>query len=97
MTANKTILISGGGPVGLFCALLLGRHGLPFRLFDINDQLQDDPRAATTHPATLEVLGEAGLVDEMARVGLTAPRSTKLKPTCAQRFAFARCSLSVAS
>ena len=73
MTSNTTILISGGGPVGLFCALLLGRHGLPVRLFDINSGLQDDPRAATTHPATLEVLGQAGLVNEMARVGLTAP------------------------
>ena len=27
------ILIAGGGPVGLFTALLLGRLGLPVRLF----------------------------------------------------------------
>jgi 3-(3-hydroxy-phenyl)propionate hydroxylase len=59
--------------VGLFCALLLGRRGLRVRLFEACAALQDDPRAATTHPATLEVLGEAGLVEEMARVGLVAP------------------------
>jgi 2-polyprenyl-6-methoxyphenol hydroxylase-like FAD-dependent oxidoreductase len=70
---RRRVLIAGGGPVGLFCALLLGRRGLPVRLFDENDQPQEDPRAATTHPGTLEVLGAAGLVEDMARVGLVAP------------------------
>jgi 3-(3-hydroxy-phenyl)propionate hydroxylase len=70
---DRRVLIAGGGPVGLFCALLLGRKGLPVRVFDDNETLQDDPRAATTHPATLEVLAEAGLVEDMARVGLMAP------------------------
>jgi 3-(3-hydroxy-phenyl)propionate hydroxylase len=72
MTGYKRVLVSGGGPVGLFCALLLGREGIPVRLFDANDELQPDPRAATTHPATLEVLAEADLLDEMERVGLVA-------------------------
>ena len=67
------ILIAGGGPVGLFTALLLGRLGLPVRLFDENPATQEDPRAATTHPATLEVLAQAGLVEDMARVGLVCP------------------------
>jgi 3-(3-hydroxy-phenyl)propionate hydroxylase len=67
------ILIAGGGPVGLFTALLLGRLGLPVRLFDENPAPQEDPRAATTHPATLEVLAQAGLVEDMARVGLVCP------------------------
>jgi 3-(3-hydroxy-phenyl)propionate hydroxylase len=67
------VLIAGGGPVGLFCALLLGRRGVPVRLFEACAAPQQDPRAATTHPATLDVLGEAGLVEEMARVGLVAP------------------------
>ena len=70
---DRRVLIAGGGPVGLFCALLLGRHGLPVRLFDENAGLQQDPRAATTHPATLELLGAAGLADDVARVGLVAP------------------------
>jgi 3-(3-hydroxy-phenyl)propionate hydroxylase len=71
--SDKRILISGGGPVGLLCAWLLGRHGLPVLVFDDNSELQNDPRAATTHPATLDLLEADGLADDMARVGLVAP------------------------
>ena len=70
---DPQVLISGGGPVGLLCAWLLGRRGLRVRLFDNNDGPRDDPRAATTHPATLDLLAEGGLADDMARVGLVAP------------------------
>ena len=66
-------MIAGGGPVGLLCAWLLGSRGLPIRLFDVNETLQADPRAATTHPATLDLLADGGLADDMARVGLVAP------------------------
>src|SRR6476469_10589993 len=70
---ERRVLIAGGGPVGLLCAWLLGRRGLPVRLFDVNETLQADPRAATTHPAALDLLAEEGLADDMARVGLVAP------------------------
>src|SRR5665213_1374055 len=70
---KRRVLIAGGGPVGLLTALLLGRSGIPVRLFDLNDGPQADPRAATTHPATLDALDETGLVPGMMRVGLVAP------------------------
>ncbi len=70
---DRRVLIAGGGPVGLLCAWLLARRGVPVRLFDENDAPQADPRAATTHPATLELLSEDGLAHDMARVGLVAP------------------------
>lgn len=73
MQKNRTVLIAGGGPVGLFCALLLGRAGAHVRLFEAGPRFLDDPRAATTHPATLEALGQAGLVEDMAKAGLIAP------------------------
>jgi len=57
----------------LLCAWLLGRRGLRVQLFDNNAEPQADPRAATTHPATLELLAEDGLASDMARVGLVAP------------------------
>ena len=70
---DRRVLIAGGGPVGLLCAWLLGRQGIPVRLFDNNDGLQADPRAATTHPATLDLLAVGGLAEDMAHVGLVAP------------------------
>jgi 3-(3-hydroxy-phenyl)propionate hydroxylase len=70
---NRRVLIAGGGPVGLLVALLIARHGFAVRLFDANDGPQADPRAATTHPATLDLLADAGLVEDMIRVGLVAP------------------------
>src|SRR5579884_135236 len=70
---QRRVLITGGGPVGLLSAWLLGRRGIPVRLFDLNDAPQADPRAATTHPATLDLLADDGLSADMARVGLVAP------------------------
>src|SRR5664279_3100478 len=70
---NAQVLIAGGGPVGLLCAWLLGRRGLRVLLFDNNPGPQTDPRAATTHPATLDLLAEDGLAEDMAQVGLVAP------------------------
>jgi 3-(3-hydroxy-phenyl)propionate hydroxylase len=70
---SRRVLVAGGGPVGLLCAWLLGRQGIPVRLFDLNESPQADPRAATTHPATLDLLSMDGLADDMARVGLVAP------------------------
>lgn len=73
MQKDRSVLIAGGGPVGLFCAMLLGRAGVEVTLFEAGAQFFDDPRAATTHPATLEVLGKAGLVEDMMTAGLVAP------------------------
>jgi len=72
-TKDQRVLIAGGGPVGLLCAWLLARRGIAVRLFDENEGLQTDQRAATTHPATLDLLQEDGLAEDMARVGLVAP------------------------
>ena len=73
MSAARRILIAGGGPVGLLAALLLGRAWLAVRLFDENGAPREDPRAATTHPATLELLGAVGLTGDMAQAGLVCP------------------------
>jgi 3-(3-hydroxy-phenyl)propionate hydroxylase len=70
---ERSVLIAGGGPVGLLSAWLLGRQGIAVRLYDVNAGLQADPRAATTHPATLDLLVDDGLSQDMAEVGLVAP------------------------
>lgn len=71
--SDDRVIIGGGGPVGLVCALGLARAGVPVTVLERADQLLDDPRAATTHPATLEVLDELGLEEEVRAAGLVAP------------------------
>jgi len=70
--AERPILIAGGGPVGVVAALALARQGFEVRVFEADDHVNEAPRAATTHPATLEMLADLGLVDDMIRRGLVA-------------------------
>jgi 2-polyprenyl-6-methoxyphenol hydroxylase-like FAD-dependent oxidoreductase len=69
---ERPILIAGGGPVGVVAALALARQGLEVHVFEAADDVNEAPRAATTHPATLEMLADLGLVDEVIRRGLVA-------------------------
>ncbi len=68
--SQPPILIAGGGPVGVIAALALARQGLPVHVFEADRKVNDAPRAATTHAATLEMLEELGLVEEVIRRGL---------------------------
>jgi 3-(3-hydroxy-phenyl)propionate hydroxylase len=68
--SKENVLIVGAGPVGLIAALRLSQAGIPVTIFEKEDRLLDDPRAATTHPATLEMLDEIGMVAEVERQGL---------------------------
>ena len=74
MTSARPILIAGGGPVGVIAALALARQGLAVHVLEAEDRVNDSPRAATTHAATLEMLAELGLVDDVIRRGLIEPR-----------------------
>ena len=67
---NNCVLIVGAGPVGLIAALKLSLAGIPVTVFEKEISLQDDPRAATTHPATLEMLDQIGVAKEAERQGL---------------------------
>ncbi len=71
--SHDTILIAGGGPVGIVTALALAQKGLPVQVFEAAEAVNDMPRASTLHPATLEMLQEIGLLDEVIARGLVAP------------------------
>ncbi|MEX2454201.1 MAG: FAD-dependent monooxygenase [Rhodospirillaceae bacterium] len=73
MPQQNQIVIAGGGPVGLIVAYALAKEGIAVTVLDGNDGLQDDPRAATTHPATLELLDRLGVVEEVTAQGLITP------------------------
>jgi 3-(3-hydroxy-phenyl)propionate hydroxylase len=64
------VLVAGGGPVGFVTALRLSRAGIPVVLVEKESQLQDDLRASTLHPPTLEMLDELGLTDGLLARGL---------------------------
>jgi 3-(3-hydroxy-phenyl)propionate hydroxylase len=74
MKSSLPILVAGGGPVGVIAGLALARQGLPVQVFEADDHVSDAPRAATTHAATLEMLAELGLVEEVIRRGMIEPR-----------------------
>jgi 3-(3-hydroxy-phenyl)propionate hydroxylase len=71
---ERPILVVGGGPVGCIAALALARQGIPVHVFEAQPRVDDSPRAATTHAATLEMLAELGLVEEVIRRGLIEPK-----------------------
>lgn len=70
--SKQPILVAGGGPVGLVAALALARQGHAVEVFEAETQVNDAPRASTTHPATLEMLADLGLIDDVIRLGLVA-------------------------
>jgi len=67
-------LVAGGGPVGCIAALALARQGIPVHVFEAQPRVDDSPRAATTHAATLEMLAELGLGEEVIGRGLIEPK-----------------------
>src|SRR5260370_13769461 len=71
--ANDRIIIAGGGPVGLVAGLMLGRAGVDVTLFDMGDVLYQHPRAATIHPATLDILDDLGVYKRIEPLGIICP------------------------
>jgi 3-(3-hydroxy-phenyl)propionate hydroxylase len=70
MTAR--VCIVGAGPVGVVAAIACARKGMHVTLFEAEREIDHSPRAATTHPSTLEMLAELGLLEEFQSVGLVA-------------------------
>jgi 3-(3-hydroxy-phenyl)propionate hydroxylase len=68
------VLIAGGGPVGVITALALARQGIAVHVLEAEGRVNDSPRAATTHAATLQMLAELGLVEEVIGRGLIEPK-----------------------
>jgi 3-(3-hydroxy-phenyl)propionate hydroxylase len=64
--------IIGAGPVGVVAALACAQSGMRVTLFEAEREIDHSPRAATTHPSTLEMLAGLGLLEEFRSVGLTA-------------------------
>jgi 3-(3-hydroxy-phenyl)propionate hydroxylase len=68
------VVVVGAGPVGLTAAVALANRGLPVTVIEQAPGLGTDWRASTFHAATLELLDQLGVVEEMHARGLVVPR-----------------------
>ncbi len=69
MASDTQVLVVGAGPVGLFMAAELNRHGVSCRIVDKNDGPTHDTRAAAIQARTLEILESIGLAAEFVQAG----------------------------
>jgi 3-(3-hydroxy-phenyl)propionate hydroxylase len=66
------IIVVGAGPVGVVAALACVQNGFTITLLEAESRVDDSPRAATTHPATLELIDRLGLIEPFIAQGLVA-------------------------
>jgi 3-(3-hydroxy-phenyl)propionate hydroxylase len=64
------VIVAGGGPTGVVAALACAQRGFRVTLLEAAREIDDNPRAATTHPSTLEYIDRLGFVDEFIEKGL---------------------------
>ncbi|MFG1919670.1 FAD-dependent oxidoreductase [Micromonospora sp. NPDC048898] len=73
----STCVVAGGGPAGMVAGLLLARAGVQVTVLEKHDDFFRDFRGDTVHPATLEVMHELGLLDELLELPHTkVPQTT---------------------
>ena len=66
------VVVVGAGPVGVVAAIAAAQKGFKVTLLDSSKEVDHNPRAATTHPSTLEFIDQVGLIDEFIEQGLVA-------------------------
>jgi 3-(3-hydroxy-phenyl)propionate hydroxylase len=70
MQTREKVIIVGGGPVGLLCALNLATHDVPVLVLEAHSELFKDLRAGSFHPPTLEVMEPLGLTKKLIEIGI---------------------------
>src|SRR4051812_49997230 len=73
MATDTQVLVVGAGPVGLFMAAELNRHGVSCRIIDKNEGPTHDSRAASIQARTLEILESVSVADEFVQAGDNCP------------------------
>jgi len=81
MATDTQVLVAGAGPVGLFMAAELNRHGVSCRIVDKNDGPTHASRAASIQARTLEILDSVSLADEFVQVVTSAMPQPAILPT----------------
>lgn len=68
------VIIVGAGPVGLSAALFLTDRGIDVAVLEAAAEPFPDPRAATYHPPTLEMLAPSGVTQMLHDRGIVADK-----------------------
>ncbi|KAG6891557.1 hypothetical protein C0992_004415 [Termitomyces sp. T32_za158] len=72
-SAIPRVLIVGGGPSGLVCALSLIRNGVPVRIIEKSTEPRLGQRGAGIMPRTLEIFTSFGCVEEVTKLAIPPP------------------------
>ena len=72
MSGAPRVIVVGAGPVGCTAAAVLVRSGVSVTLMEAQPVLPRELRASTFHPATLDLLTELDVSDELIGRGLIA-------------------------
>ncbi len=90
-SAGPAVLVVGAGPSGLFSAVELARHGVTSRVVERQPRPHRQARATALQPATLEILYQAGLLDQVlaSSVHLGFARVFDRKLSCVAELPFA--------
>ena len=64
----------GGGPTGMSAALFLSARGVPVTVLERSTEPYSEPRAATYHPPTLELLDPSGITRQLHERGIVVRR-----------------------
>ena len=71
--SSAPVTIVGAGPSGLTLAWWLIQHGHTVTVLERESTVPKDMRASTFHPATLDLLADSGLADELVARGTVVP------------------------
>ena len=71
---DATVTIVGAGPSGLTLAWWLVNQGVTVSVLEREAAIQQDMRASTFHPATLDLLDDSGLTSELVQRGTVVPQ-----------------------
>ena len=67
-----TVLIAGGGPIGLVLARVLAYYDVPSILFERNNSTTDWPKMDITNTRSMELFRMIGLADQLRAQGVPA-------------------------
>ncbi len=70
---HHPVIVSGGGPVGLICALALAEKGINVVVLEKSADIPTDLRAGTFHPPTVEMLDTLSIGQDLLKLGIKVP------------------------